>query len=365
MSIYSRNRTAISRALESGEMHEIVPLLMKWHFSESSGSTFWLRKRKELDFDPIKDVQDFRDLAHFPDVSSELRRTKVEDLVPRGLQGELPPRVFESGGTTGDPKFVVAFDSWIEELVRWRVSSYIDRLDRPVGNTLAAVPTGPHIVGAINNERARRLGGMCFNIDLDPRWAKIVSAKANSLSSSEYRAHLASQVEAIVLSQDIRFLVTTPPILEVILSRPRLVDRLRSTLAHITVGGTELSIDTIRYAKLEILPATEFSASYGSTSALGESHSNLLSADSASVTYKSFAPYITYDVVDASGVTVAPGVRGRVVVSHTSLYAFYPNVYERDTAVLRGTLDSGFGALIGDIKPISVVEGASVIEGVY
>lgn len=338
--------------------------VLDWHFSEATGTPFWLRKRESLGFDPRTDVANFSDLSRFPDCSDELRTTAIEDLIPHGLANKLTARVFESGGTTGAPKFVVAYDQWIQKLVDWRVGSYIDRTNRPSGNTLAAVPSGPHIVGAINRERAARLGGLCFTIDVDPRWAK-TAASHSTTASEAYRSHLVRQIESIVMTQDIRFLVTTPPILTSVLSQERLVERLRNTLAHVTLGGTALNIDTIRYVAAQLLPDCEFSASYGSTSALGESHSALLDSATRSVAYKSFAPYITYEVVDDQGEPTPVGNRGNVRVSHLSPFAFYPNIHERDTAVLLGTNDYGVGATVADIAPIESVEGVTVVEGVY
>ena len=147
-----------------------VRSMMRWHFEPETGTDFWLAMRDHLDFDPLRDVESFDDLKRFPDVSEHLRRTPVDALAPRGLKGQLQPLVFESGGTSGKPKHVVAYEEWMRELVDWRIARYVDRPNRPRGHTLAAVPTGPHIVGAVNRIRAQRLGGMVFSIDLDPRW---------------------------------------------------------------------------------------------------------------------------------------------------------------------------------------------------
>ena len=206
---------------------------------------------------------------------------------------------------------------------------------------------------------------MCFTVDIDPRWVKLAAVQQNNTVRSLYSEHLIHQMSSIILNQDITFLVTTPPILDMLLSQENIVERLRQTLSHITLGGTAINIDTIRYAKSEILPECNFSASYGSTSGLGESHSGILDSTTESITYNSFAPYITYRVVDNQGKSVSDGERGQIVLSHLSLYAFYPNIYERDSAILSGVTDYGAGAIITDVLPTQNVNGISIIEGVY
>ena len=73
-----------------------------WHFGAETGSPFWLRAARALDFDPLTEVQTFADLRRFPNLVDELRNVPVEDLIPRGYGSPTPiPRIFESGGTTG------------------------------------------------------------------------------------------------------------------------------------------------------------------------------------------------------------------------------------------------------------------------
>lgn len=365
MNDFNHRLAELEEMVETKDSENFLRTVLHWHFSEDTGSPFWLRKKTDLGFDPLRDITSYSDLKHFPDCSEELRTTRAEDLIPRGLVGQLAPRVFESGGTTGAPKFMIAYNKWIRQLVDWRVSSYIAHPERPSGNTLAAVPTGPHIVGAINRERAERLGGLCFTIDIDPRWAKLVNNRDGGATAGAYRQHLVSQAEAIVMTQSIRFLVTTPPILNALLSQPHIADQLQSSLTHVTLGGTELGIDTVRYIKAELLPNSELSASYGSTSALGESHSPLLESSTRTVAYKSYAPYITYEVLGDDGEKVPPGERGFVRVSHLSFYAFYPWIRERDTAVNLGLTEYGVGSTVADIAPVGTIDDVDIVEGVY
>lgn len=366
MQDYSHELDAIMRAGQNNEVDRFVQAVMRWHFSPETASHFWLAMCSELDFDPLQAINAFDDLRRFSDVSMRLRTLPVAQLIPRGLPERCQPQVFESGGTTGTPKYVIAYDEWIQTLVAWRMSGYQRRAGRPTGNTLAAIPTGPHMVGAINRVRAYKLGGLFFSIDIDPRWVKRLISEGEVAMVRRYTTHLVEQIHNTLISQDIRFLVTTPPVLRELLKRSEVVAQMRRSLAQITLGGTELNLDEVKFIAGDILPGCEFSASYGSTSALGVSRSLLITADSEQVEYDSFAPFITYDVVDRDTLrTVEYGERGTVVVSHLSPYAFYPRVVERDTAIRLPALPDQIGDRLADIAPQAAGEGRRIIEGVY
>jgi hypothetical protein len=66
---------------------EFIQAAMQWHFGEDTGSPYWLRRARTLEFDPRSDVKTFEDLALFPNTVNELRDVPVEDLIPRGYRG--------------------------------------------------------------------------------------------------------------------------------------------------------------------------------------------------------------------------------------------------------------------------------------
>jgi hypothetical protein len=95
----------VPRDAPPADLEAYLRTAIAWHFGAATGSPFWLRAGQALDFDPLTDVQTFRDLRRFPGLVDELRSVPVEDLIPRGYGSPPPiPRVFESGGTTGAPK---------------------------------------------------------------------------------------------------------------------------------------------------------------------------------------------------------------------------------------------------------------------
>ncbi len=340
--------------------------VMNWHFSPDSGSPFWLQMRGQLDFDPVKDVRSFADLSLFPDISDALRDVAVEDLQPKGLADAALAGVFESGGTTGRAKRVVAYEQWLQQLVDWRLTGFKAAPGGGRKNTLAIIPSGPHIVGAINLRRARALGGHCFTVDLDPRWVKKRIQAGDMAAVKSYSDHLIDQAEAIIASQSIAYLIATPPLLEAIARRRPLAEYLNKNLEMITWGGTQMNADTLDYLKTSVFPDVNMTASYGSTMILSETKARAGQDHNGSPIFDSFAPYVLLEVVAPdSGLAVPFYERGRVVMNHLSKFALFPNILERDTAVRLPSLGEHPGVAVAEVKPVAEVAGTVVIEGVY
>ena len=78
--------------------------VLKWHFSEDTGTPFWLDWKKNAGWDPIEEIKTFDDISKFDHFQDEwLRDEKNERFVPKGMNGR-PFNIFETGGTTGLPK---------------------------------------------------------------------------------------------------------------------------------------------------------------------------------------------------------------------------------------------------------------------
>ena len=93
---------SIDAAREKLDAHTVETV--HWHFSESTGSPFWLEKKAELNFDPLKEIKSFEDLKKFPLFEDDwLRGGPVRRWIPKGL-ADKPAYVFETGGTTGTPR---------------------------------------------------------------------------------------------------------------------------------------------------------------------------------------------------------------------------------------------------------------------
>lgn len=338
-----------------------------WHFSPNTGSPFWLEMRRQLDFDPIKDIRSFTDLSLFPDISLSLREVTVEDLQPRGLDNKDIAGIFESGGTTGKAKRVVVYEEWLSQLINWRLEGF-DKLPESgkIKNTLAIIPGGPHLVAAINLRRARALGGHCFMVDFDPRWVKKLAQTDGTDKIKPYVDHLLDQAEPIITTQSLAYLVTTPPLLEAIARRRLLVKYLNQTLEMIIWGGTKMDADTLDYLRTAVFPGVTITASYGNTMILSETRARMNQNYNGSPIFDSYVPYVLLEVVDPkNNLPVAYNERGRVVMNHISKFALFPNILERDTAVRLPALNDYLGVAVSEVRTVTEVSNRVVIEGVY
>ncbi|MEV6558956.1 AMP-binding protein [Nocardia sp. NPDC051756] len=343
---------------------EFVRAMMRWHFSAETGSPFWLARAKTLDFDPLADVRSFEDLALFPNVVDELRDIAVRDLIPRGYEG--PVRVYESGGTTGQPKRVVFTADWERTAAEW-LGARFDAIGVPRdADWLSAIPSGPHGVGATIAGLCHERGGLNFTIDLDPRWVKRLIADGRGGEADAYTDHLIEQIGYILRSQEVGVLVSTPPLLERLARRDDLVELVNRKVRTIIWGGAHLDADTRDLLRREVFPQTELVGMYGSTMVLGAAIERPGLSDEDSCVFDTFAPYTTFRIVDPETGNVVPyGERGQVVMNHLSKTALLVNNTERDHGVRMASPTAGFGDSVADVAPVAAFGGAAVIEGVY
>lgn len=346
---------------------ELVQAAMRWHFGPETGSAWWLARAKTLDFDPVRDVRTLDDLRMFPNLVNELRDVRVEDLIPKGYD----PRtdlfgVFESGGTTGAPKSVTCTFDWLQ---RWLAfdSRNMDEWGCPRGlNWLVAVPSGPHMAAARPREQLRIRGGILFTIDMDPRWVKKCLAAGRVEEAGSYVDHLLEQVEHVLKAQDVGIMTMSPPLLERLARKDRLVELVNEKVQMIVWQGAHMDPDTRRLLRTEVFPAVRIRGFYGSTMVLGGAFERVGLADDEPCTFDPFAPYISFSVVDPeTGETVPYGERGQVVMNHISKGQLLPNNLERDTAVRMKPLAGQAGDAVADVRPVASFDDEPVIEGVY
>ncbi|SDC21625.1 acyl-CoA synthetase family protein [Actinokineospora iranica] len=344
---------------------EYISALMKWHFSAETGSPYWLRRARSLDFDPIVDVRTFADLSLFPNVINEFREVPVEDLIPRGLHGvdREVAGIFESGGTTGAPKRFVMFDRWMDFALGWDEFHYADL---GTMNTLAIAPSGPHMFGEFASRRARRHNGVKFTVDLDPRWIKHLIARGDTDEADRYAEHLIDQAAHILTTQSVGILITTPPLLERVARRDDLVELVREHIRFICWSGAHMDADSRDIVKQEIFPGIPLKGLYGSTTILGMSRERPEERPDGLAVFDPPSPYIVFRVVrPETGADVEFGERGQVVMNHLTKYALLPNNLERDTALKVEPLPGALGCAVAHVRPVTTFDDTAVIEGVY
>jgi phenylacetate-coenzyme A ligase PaaK-like adenylate-forming protein len=349
-----------------GDPQAYLQAALRWHFRPDTGSPYWLKRARALDFDPLTDVKTFEDLALFPNIVDELRDVPVRDLVPAGYGPNPPtPAVFESGGTTGAPKRVIVLPDWEEQVTAWHAAELVEQPGLRDSGLLMIGPTGPHMFGQLQRGVAAAINSVLFTIDLDPRWVKKLVARGAADEVAAYVDHIIDQAGHILRTQDVTLIVTTPPLLQAIARRDDLVDVINDKVLRIQVGGAHLDEDT-RDILREIFPDATLQNGFGSTMILGATPTRHSLSEEDPVIFDARSPYITFSVIDPqTGRPVGYGERGQVVMNHVSKAMFLPNNLERDTAIRVAGPAGQVGDSLSEVKPVETFGGEAVIEGVY
>ena len=349
---------------------EFIQAAMAWHFGPETGSPFWIKRAKSLNFNPRTDVKTHADLALFPNVTDEMRDIELSELIPRGY-GPRPDvvGVIESGGTTGAPKSLPLMADFAQLLTDCEVSA-LERLGISRGrNWLCITPSGPH--GALEQARraARVWGAVAFAVDMDPRWVKKQIGSGNQKAADLYAEHLVDQAENILSRQNIGCVYVTPPVLARMIRRDSVVDLIRGNVELVSWGGASMDADTRRFYSAELFKGTRLNGGYGTTMALGSGGRQRFGAENADETIfdPNLSPYTTFGVRNIdTGLPVAYCQRGQLVVNHVSKAFLLPNNTERDLVTRVASVNSSqVGDSIADIAPLQDFKGEKVIEGVY
>jgi hypothetical protein len=337
----SQTAPGLSPALQSrcdeakSQLDAHVREIVRWHFDPKTGSPFWLEKAGTLGFDPLKDIETFEDLRKFPAFEDEwLRDGPVTKWVPQGLAGK-PVFVFETGGTTGQPKRRMVIDDH-----RIDYEMFSDTLPDeffPRGsNWLMLGPSGPRRLRLAVEHLCQYRGGICFCVDLDPRWViKLIKAgKMDELKA--YKQHCIDQALTVLDSgNDIKCMFTTPKLLE---SLAESLEERGSSIPEVGItgifsGGTEFTPQWTRFAMEEYLDERVYmTPTYGNT-LMGLAASKPVSAaDGYKISYYAPQPRAVAEVVsfDDYDQVVPYGETGRVRLTTLTKEFFVPGFMERD-----------------------------------
>ncbi|GAB7035428.1 phenazine biosynthesis protein [Streptomyces sp. NPDC021749] len=352
---------------------DLVKAAMDWHFDPATGSRFWLEAARTWSFDPRADITTLADLALLPDVTDRMRTVPVGDLVPKGLAGSGPMRVFETGGTTGRPRRIVDFAEFRRQAGWW--SSFLDREQVPHGgNWLLIAPTGPHAVGHVLRELTALRSAVPLHIDLDPRWVKELLRSGRAKEAQGYIEHLVSQVMDLLTTQTIDVMFCTPPLLEVLAQSPRAVELINRSVHTILWSGASMDRDTRDILRHEVFPEVLLRGAYGNTvTGVSPEYAPTAQDAAAAGPYDDgsavFVPCYTgflMEIVDpASGRERVPyGARGRVLAHTLTRETLLPNNLERDFATRIAPVPGHPADAVADVAPYAEPD-TEIIEGVY
>jgi len=323
-------RVSDARAALDAWVREVVD----WHFDPASGCPFWLDYAKKLGWDPRKEISGFDDLKRLGEFEDEwLRGGPVTRWVPRGLAGK-PVFVFETGGTTGIPKTRVACEDFRIDYELFS-RTLPDEHFPPGSNWLMLGPSGPRRLRLAVEHLAQFRGGICFCVDLDPRWVIKLIKKGWMDHLQAYKDHVIDQAVAILgANHDIRCMFTTPKLLESLALRLESMGSSirKAGITGIFSGGTEFTPQWNRFAHEELLDGAFMTPTYGNT-LMGLAASAPTGPETGyKITYHAPEPRAVVQVVgfNDSNAVVDYGQTGRVKLTTLTKEFFVPGFLERD-----------------------------------
>ena len=188
--------------------------LMQWHFNPDTGCPFWLDWAKKAGWDPRTEVNSYDDLDKFGGFQDEwLRGGPVRRWVPKAYK-DRPIYTFETGGSTGVPKSRINIDDFRIDYEEFSKTLPDDKFPKGA-DWLMVGPTGPRRLRLAIEHLAQYRGGICFMVDLDPRWV-IKLIKMGEMEMMElYKHHVIDQALTLLQgARHIKCLFTTPKLLE-------------------------------------------------------------------------------------------------------------------------------------------------------
>ena len=308
--------------------------VVAWHFDPETGCPFWLDYAKKLEWDPRREIACFADLKRLGAFEDEwLRGGPVERWVPRGLAGK-PVYVFETGGTTGIPKTRVNCEDFRIDYEKFSETLPDEYFPRG-SNWLMVGPSGPRRLRLAVEHLAQLRGGICFMVDLDPRWVIKLIQKGWTEHLMAYRDHVVDQaISLLQANHDFHCLFTTPKLLEALALR---LESMGTTIRKMGIsgifsGGTEFTPQWNRFAHEELLDGAYMTPTYGNTmmglaaSAPSGPHNDY------KIAYYAPQPRAVIEVVDFDDPDriVAYGESGRVKITTLTKEFLMPGFLERD-----------------------------------
>jgi phenylacetate-coenzyme A ligase PaaK-like adenylate-forming protein len=323
---------ALKRARDvlDAHTHEIV----QWHFHASTGCPFWLEYASTLKFDPLKEIRTFDDLKKFESFKDEwLRGGPVRRWVPKAF-ADKPVYVFETGGTTGVPKSRIAIDDFRTDYSLFS-QTLPDEFFPPGSNWLMLGPSGPRRLRLAVEHLAQVRGGICFCIDLDPRWVVKLIKKGWMEHLEAYKQHCIDQAITILgAGHDIRCMFTTPKLLESLaLELEKRGTTIREQgITGIFSGGTEFTPQWTRFATEEFLDGVYMTPTYGNTLMGLACSKPVTAAEGYKISYYAPQPRAAMEIVEFndSDSIVGYGQTGRVKLTTLTKEFFVPGFLERD-----------------------------------
>jgi hypothetical protein len=225
-------------------------------------------------------------------------------------------------------------------------------------------PSGPRRLRLAVEHLAQHRGGICFCVDLDPRWV-IKLIKNRQMDQMEaYKRHVIDQALTLIKAHDtIECLFITPKLLEALAEK---ISLKQAGIKGIFCGGTEMTPQFHRWVREEVLGDIYFAPTYGNTLMGLAVHKPFDLADNYAIIYYPPRPRAILEVVDPDNPmeVVGYGKTGRVRLTTLTKEFFMPRFLERDEAEREAPCEKYPWDGVRNVRPFSRFQ-TSVTEGVY
>ncbi len=324
------NAEIVDRESETVELR--LRRVIALHFDPQCGTPFWLDRAADLGIDPLSRVRTLGDLECFGDMSpDDLRRRPLEDYIPRRWHHRMDRFIVgQTGGTTGTGTWTAYRNDEFDEAFVTPFVASAGHVGFPAREKWLYVgPTGPHIIGKVVRHLANALGSPDpFSVDFDPRWAK--KLPNDSFAHERYVQHVIDQAMAIVRTQPIGVLFTTPVVLEAM--RVAMSEAQRDRIRGVHYGGMAVTGEQMRRFQEEYFPNAVHLSGYGNT--LFGCCLELETIAGRQLEYYPFGTRLHFEVVDDNGVVLGPSRTGRVRFTRLDESMLIVRMLERDQAKL-------------------------------
>jgi hypothetical protein len=200
-------------------------------------------------------------------------------------------------------------------------------------------PSGPRRLRLAVEHLAQHRGGICFCVDLDPRWVIKLIKRGWMEHLKAYQDHVIDQAMTVLSAgHDIKCMFTTPKLLDALANR---LEKEGTSIAQagitgIFCGGTEMTAQWIRFAIEELLgPGVYIAPTYGNT-LMGLAAADMPTPEADyKIAYYAPQPRAVVQVVDFDDYDkeVGYGQEGRVMLTTLTKEFFVPRFLERDEGV--------------------------------
>lgn len=351
----------ITEAREKLDAH--VRETVGWHFDPETGTPFWLEYAKKLKFDPRSEIQSYADLkklGHFQD--EWLRGGPVRRWVPKAFAND-PVSIFETGGSTGVPKSRINIRDYQTDYELY--SATLSDKTFPRGSDwLMLGPSGPRRLRLSIEHLAQYRGGICFMVDLDPRWVNKLIKQGKHQELQEYKNHVIEQGLIILKAhENIRCIFTTPKLLEALCEK---ISLPKYGITGIFCGGTEMNAQFHRFAREELVPGIDFVPTYGNTLMGLACYKPFDPADNYAITYYPPNPRAVFEIVNPDNPEQSVDYKqtGRVMLTTLTKEFFMPRFLERDEGERAEPIDLYPWDGVTNLRLYAPLQ-ESVVVGVY